>query len=696
MRLRVTGAVQGPIEGGGRAGGYFTGATGTTIYRGDAWPAEFVGQSFTGDVGSNIVHRKILEPKGVGFVARRADKGREFVASIDNWFRPAQFANGPDGNLYIIDVYREVIEHPLSLPPEIKQHLDLTSGRDRGRIYRVVADGTRARRPLPRLRDASTAQLVVELESRNGWTRDTAARLLFERQDRAAIAALSKLASESKLPQGRVQAMDVLAGMKVLRPDVALARLIDEDPRVREHAVRLSESLANDSPKLRSKLVALADDPDMRVRYQLAFTLGEVNDPARYAALATIIRRDPADPWIRLAVFSSLAKGVGDVFAILAGDRAWRSTDAGQALLHEFARTIGRQNQRDELAKLLSALESLPADEGPLASTIVEGLGEGLAKGPGALQAQLVALDAQKAQRILAGMLRAAKAIAADDAQSRQQRVDAIRTLALGSFADAGEMLASLISNRQPQDVQSAALSTLSKFSEPSIARTLVEAWPNLSPRLRAEATEAIFSRPQWLQILLEAAESEKLSLADLDPARLKVLEGHSNAEIRKRAAPLLAKVKVGKRQDVVDAYRGALTSQGDRSRGRQVFQKICAACHALEGVGHEIGPSLASFRNRGAEAILVNVLDPNREVNPQYVNYVLITGDGRSMTGMVAAETANSVTLRRAEDITDTVPRGEIEVLRSSGLSIMPEGLEKQIDPAAMADLLAYLLTAL
>ena len=157
-----------------------------------------------------------------------------------------------------------------------------------------------------------------------------------------------------------------------------------------------------------------------------------------------------------------------------------------------------------------------------------------------------------------------------------------------------------------------------------------------------------------------------------------------------------MAKVKRGRRQDVVEAYRDALSATGDISRGRQVFQKICATCHRLEGVGHEIGPNLASFRNRGAEAILVNVLDPNREVNPQYVNYVLITDDGRSMTGMIAAETANSVTLKRAEDVTDTVSASDIEQLRSTGLSIMPEGLEKQIDPAAMADLLAYLMGVL
>ena len=137
-RLRVAGAVPGPIEGGGRAAGYFTGATGVTIYRGDAWPARWKGFAIIGDVGSNLVHRKRLDPNGLQYVAKRIDENSEFITSSDIWFRPAQFANAPDGSLHVIDVCREVIEHPKSLPPAIKQHLDLTSGRDRGRIYRVV------------------------------------------------------------------------------------------------------------------------------------------------------------------------------------------------------------------------------------------------------------------------------------------------------------------------------------------------------------------------------------------------------------------------------------------------------------------------------------------------------------------------------------------------------------------------------
>ncbi len=694
-RLRVTGQATGPIEGGGRAGGYFTGATGTTIYRGDAFPAEYRGQSFTGDVGSNIVHRKILSPNGVGLVANRADQGREFVASTDNWFRPAQFANAPDGTLYLIDVYREVIEHPASLPQEIKKHLDLTSGRDRGRIYRIVPDGFKQPR-LAKLGTAGTEELVQALASTNGWTRDTAARLLYERQDKQAIASLRALATSASQPQTRKQALDALAGLDALSAADLFARLDDEDSRVREHAVRLSENLANQDARLRLKLLARADDGDLRVRYQLAFSLGEISDPAVSAALAKILKRDAADPWVRMAVFSSLAHGAGSVFTELTADKSWRATPEGREVLHALARYIGRQNQREDLDAVLPVLESLPADDLATSAAIVRGLSEGMARQSGTLESKLSAVAGDEAVKILRGMLATARTVATDEGRPTGERVEAIRLLALDTFDGGGGILTGLVSNRQPQEVQSAAIATLGGFSDSSIATTLIAAWPTLSPRLRSEAAEALFARTERLDALLAAAELGEIMISDFEPARLQGLAQHPSDATRRRAEPLLAKIKTSNRQQLVDDYQAAISLPGSAERGRQVFQKICAACHRLENTGHEIGPNLASFRTRGSEAILVNVLDPNREVNPQYLNYLVLTTDGRSVSGMIASETANSVTLRRAENATDTIERADIEEMRSSGLSIMPEGLEKQIDLQSMADLLTYLMNAL
>jgi putative heme-binding domain-containing protein len=214
-----------------------------------------------------------------------------------------------------------------------------------------------------------------------------------------------------------------------------------------------------------------------------------------------------------------------------------------------------------------------------------------------------------------------------------------------------------------------------------------------LSPRLRVQAAETMFARPERILALLKAIAAGDVSAGDVDPARLKQLASHKDAAIRQRAEKLLAGLKLSRRQDVVDAHRDVLEMAGDAERGQAAFKKVCAACHRVEGVGQELGPNLATVKSRGADAILVNLLDPSREVNPQFVNYVLVTDDGRTLTGMIAAETATSVTLRRAEGAGDTVLRVNIDELRGTGQSLMPDGMEKQLSKQDIADLIAYLL---
>jgi putative membrane-bound dehydrogenase-like protein len=627
-RLRVSGKVKGPVEGGGRAAGYFTGATGVTIYRGDAWPAEYRGQAFVGDVGSNIVHRKILEADGVGLVARRADEKKEFVASTDIWFRPAQFANAPDGNLYIIDVYREVIEHPASLPPEIKQHLDLTSGRDRGRIYRVIREGFQQQK-IPQLGKATTAELVATLTHRNGWHRDTAARLLFQRNDRAAIEPLVKLAAAAPLPEGRMHALYALASQQGLTPEVILPRLADESPRVREHALRLSESLAADSAEIRERYAALTDDADIRVRYQLAFTVGIAPANVRTAVLEKILKRDGGDRWIRLAALISLAEGAADVLAGLTADEQFTGSGTARTVLVELANLIGLQAQQSEVLLALGTIEKLPADRKPLATALVVGLTEGLARSGSPLKGQ-VAAKSGKAAELLTDLLKDARQKAVDEGRPPAERAEATRTLGLAPFAENREILPGLLGTRQPQDVQLAALAVLGRYTDPQIGVMLTEAWPIFGPKLRTAVMEAIFSRGNWLLTFLQAVDKGEIPLSDLEPARIRLLDKHSNPAVREKAVSILSKLKIGRRQDVFDAYKPALSLKGDAARGKMHFQKTCAVCHRLENFGTEIGPNLTTLQNRGAEAILLNVLDPNREVNPLYVNYILVTNEGR------------------------------------------------------------------
>jgi putative heme-binding domain-containing protein len=170
------------------------------------------------------------------------------------------------------------------------------------------------------------------------------------------------------------------------------------------------------------------------------------------------------------------------------------------------------------------------------------------------------------------------------------------------------------------------------------------------------------------------------------------LLKGHRDKQIRDRALELFPDGGSGARKEVVKKYQAALKTAGDVARGRTAFRKICAACHRLEGHGKPVGAELAGIADRGFAAVLLNVLDPNREVKPKFLSYVLATNSGQIVTGMITAETANSITLRRTDGTTATVLRVDIEELNSTGLSFMPEGLEKQVTIPMMADLLAYL----
>jgi putative heme-binding domain-containing protein len=270
--------------------------------------------------------------------------------------------------------------------------------------------------------------------------------------------------------------------------------------------------------------------------------------------------------------------------------------------------------------------------------------------------------------------------------------VAAVRTLGLAPFADVKVLSPRLLNFRQPQPVQAAALETLARFDEPAVPAVLLDAWPGLSPKVRASAVETLLSRPAWIAAFFDAVEQSKINRGDVDPARIQSLQTHADPRLRARAAKLLAATKLGRRQDVVATYRQALRLRGDRARGKEVFKKACSACHRLEGVGVQVGADLNAIRDQATESILINILDPNREVKPQFLSYHLVIDDGRILTGMIAAETPNSLTIRRADGTTETVLRVHIDGLRSTGLSFMPEGLEQLIDVPAMADLLAYL----
>ena len=702
-RLRVSKQVKGVVEGGGRPAGYFTGATGITIFRGDAWGEAAKGTVFVGDVGSNIVHRKKLIPQGATFSATRIDENKEFVRSSDVWFRPVQFSNGPDGCLHILDMYRETIEHPKSLPPEIKQHLDLTSGRNKGRLYRVIPESGVSERVI-NLGELKTAELVPYLDHSNSWHRDTAGRLIFERQGKtvsAAIAgAISSLVKDAETPQGKVHALSILESLQSLPIESLKIALRDENPRVREVAIRIARRHPRVA-QLNESLSQLKHSADARVRYELAFTAGSLSVRERYWILTNLLMLDQTDPWLFLAAMSSSKEEIENFFDLLlmnsenASDSLSlennglfeKNGNVGDPLLIKTFEQFVSQSSTKVINEALKKVSRLPVAKTSLKAALVTAA---LSKKP-ELRRELETGDLKQ---VLDDVLNGSREIAFNSQAAVASRVQAIETLQLSKVEADSQLLLELLESTTPQQIQSAAINTLATNQFQLLTEHLIKNWNRLSPTLRLEAEETLFGRSTGRDAVLTAIEEGDIKLAEVSSVRLQTLQKSKDAKLVGRVVALLKSSNRPTRLAVIEKYREALDFSGNAGLGRKVFLKNCSTCHQLNGEGTEIGPNLATIQNRGPETILFNVLDPNREVNPKYVNYLVLLESGKTHTGMIADETATSVTLLRAEKKTDTILRSDIEEMVSTGMSIMPEGLEKEVTVSMMADLIAYLMS--
>lgn len=583
-RLRVAGAVPGPIEGGGRAAGYFTGATGITMVRGSAFVGDpMYGMVVVGDVGSNLIHRKKLTLEGVQYKAERIDTESEFVASKDNWFRPAQFANGPDGALYVIDVYREVIEHPASLPPVIKKHLDLDSGRDRGRIWRISPKDS-VRHGVETLHKKNTRELVARLDYADAWTRETAARLLYERQDMSSVEPLRKLARTRRqgiLTRGPAQALYTLAGLGQLQADDLV-----QTPAELEHVLRLAE-LHLDSAAVRKRITSVSNLIYPQAEYRRAFVLGglpleerippllKVISPIRTAGLLGSPIED--DPWTRYAALNSLGEGAGRALVELqrehSRERLYRVFKL--PLLNGLAEQVGRRADKNDCAAVLQANTRLSPRQQMEWSFIFRSMERG-AKAQGTSLAAILGPEHQSEyNRWQETVVKEAVRVASDrENADESERYEATQALAIAGFAEAFEPLVALMSPQQPATIQLVAVQTIGEFAEPKVAAALIERWQSFTPEVRRAAIALLLDRPERTAALIDAIDSKTLAASELDSSQRARLSSHPSQTIRDGATRLFG--ALARRNDVIEQYRPVLEKPGDAARGKELFAKNC------------------------------------------------------------------------------------------------------------------------
>ncbi len=668
---------------------HFNALAGLTIYRGGALGERYRGNAFAGETLLSLVHRRVLEAAGPTFVARRGETKQEFLASTDSWFHPVFFATGPDGALYIADFYRRFVEHPGYVADSVaREKMPWREGAEHGRIWRIARKDFSRKPPGVPLSRRSTVDLARCLEDSNGWIRDTAQRLLVERRDKSVAAALEELVQNANLPAARLQALWTLAGLESLRPAFIEHAMTNSEPVVRAHAIRLAEPLlklgGEQSESMLRRLAGLARDPDPRVRFQLALSLGEagsIGDALRlkFKSLAALATIDATNDWHALAILSSVRNRPWLLLEEIRSGLGAQSQPAPAKFFERLGFLVGANSSEADLTDCLAWLKS---GRTSVSMVVVAGIEEGLMQSG---KTRLAAADPRFWERLSDEADRTAMAAE----EPAVYRVAAIKLLA--GNGPAAPKLFGLLNSAEPPPVQTAAVNTLLKSRDEETIGRVFRAWNGLAKSTRRNLLAASGRNVTAQLALLSALDRGDLSVPEVDPVSRQALAKSSDASVRARFDKIFPQSGASDRESVIREFQPALKLAGDRRRGAEIFSRTCLTCHAIGNRGSRVGADLSAVTSRSKEALLLDILDPSRVISPDFLSYTAMTREGEAVTGIIVAETETFVRLRAGGGFETTIPRAQIETLRADGKSLMPDGLEQGMSLQGMADLLEF-----
>lgn len=654
--------------------GYFSSAGGMGLVETGPF-AEALGKSvFVCDVVGNLVHRDLLEERGPVFHARRApeEARKEFIASRDPSFRPIGLEYGPDGALYLIDMQREVIEHPDYIPAKVLATMTVRAGDDRGRIYRILP-----KKGLPRLRmplaEATDEELRTALTETNPWRVNTAHRRLFEKGQISSP-------SEHSLAES----------------------FASPNPDERERALVMSERLPSTEALTTTLLNMAANDPHPRVRFQAALSSGHRSHPDKVDALTKLLLKDHEYRWSRRAVWTAIR---GESWPLLKRvfDSSLRTDDELIRELTELA-----ANEADQDSAFYHWLQNLSQEP-------TQGLLEGLvaswenqappesshsclaawADRPASSEQALLALY-RLANLPLPASLQNAWQMALRKAQN--SNLDASERLAaitlVSEVPSANDGLLTLLNPTELPAIQEAALRGLRQGHSDDLAQKILARWRGLSPQFRPQLVQWILRRNAGRTALLDSLEAKQITVQELnlDLEQRRTLLRWSSSAIAERARAYFGDEEYSNRKALVEEWLDKLPVTGNATLGKKQFETYCAMCHQVGRLGMAVGPNLTGVSHRSVEDLLSHILDPNMAINPNYVTCVVKTHDGTIFTGLLAEDNAKGVSLKLPQGFEKRVPRQSIKSKEVLATSLMPEGLESGLTHQQMRDLIAFL----
>ena len=667
--------------------GRYTSACGPSIYRDSLMFSDDENSftAFTCEPFHNVVQRHRVERDGVSFKGERAEDGeRDFFASGDRWCRPVMTRTGPDGALYVVDMYRYMIEHPDWLPPEGREELKpfYREGDDRGRIYRIRKKDVPLREFPDLVSGQEGSRIVENLAHPNGIIRDLVHRTLPMLSEEAVETIIELIRSHSE-PRVRLQALCVLDGKDLLPEDVLLRAMSDSSPGVRRNAARISERHTN-SEEVVAALISLSRDPDASARLQAILSLGETDSGLAGRALVAAAK-NPAnrDGFFRAGILSSapshlelLAASVADLpmdFAKPLFSLAWGGPRM-VALLESVEATVGSTRGFNLLGDFFSVMDER-----------------------GKVDAHAEPEEAERFSDLVTTVIPRVIAMARDVVPNRtepvEKRLAAIRVLGRGETLSTNDtlLLLNVLSDAtNPESLRIAVLDRLSSIDDQSAFESVFDLFHQLEASMRAAVIGRALQRKPVTERLLDRIKDKSIPAISIPLAHRQALLKSKDAKIRELAGECF-QTPASNRKEIAATLARRVEGLKDTGTGAATFRERCASCHSLEENANRLGPDLKSITDRSTDGLLAAIVDPNRAVDPVYVGVTVTLKNGQSFYGKVQSETGASYNLQLIDGSTKGISRESVAEVRLLPASLMPEGLEAGLSAQQVADLLAY-----